>query len=822
MGCFASKGAGPGAYEVSKLADAFEDRKSVDGAENSVTEGDQGGPLDGSPCFTPLFDGDFRFSRTVQGKKLVSKVTQSKSAPLEHVLAAGRDEDNGRPSTSDDDMEGKEYLVEVLKSKYFFAHLREGMFQELVGMAEQHSCEAEDTLYRSGDETDSVFLMESGSFFCLMANDQGSFSAKQGDLLVSMEEVRSRGRNGTMTSVSGGVYWTLDIKTFKKACRVFMDSLDYRFLTQVDYFLYLGEDHLLESSFHMHVINVPRGKGLSHYVDTGKHLYVLRKGSISDTTTDRVISSHQVFAESDIFSQETSVSNYKCLEKALVLQLPEAKYDRYLGLGLMGIFEDKIKIQIVQEVARIKKVHGNRVEDIFQLFEEKVFTSGTALAMPNESLDSTVILKKGTLVQVEEKHGKMTSIGKLEPYAVFGLQAMIRNKKPPTGICVKSETATCIVLSKEKLTQLTQDDGLRRNSSFIKDAPRKKRNSAKSIKNKTKAKVKTKKKKNGNYSLGDFRPMRLLGQGQFGVVLQMQHIKSNKIFALKVQYRREIEELGQVERVRQERLALGRLDHPNICKFVASFKDEKAVYLLMEAARGGELFYHLEASAAKRFDEHTACFIAASVLGALQHIHQCGLIYRDLKPENILLDSKGYPKLVDFGCAKIAEDSNLTMCGTPEYVPPELIQGLGYDYRSDYWQYGILLFEMLCGFTPFEPGFCADHATKARLIYERILMGRVDFPRHVSQEARDLIKKLLVLDPDQRLDGRLDETARAIETHPWFGYHKMTVAGVAKKKISPCLMPASENSFQPNMGGINFTRIPQPNTTSTNVLDDVY
>ena len=78
-----------------------------------------------------------------------------------------------------------------------------------------------------------------------------------------------------------------------------------------------------------------------------------------------------------------------------------------------------------------------------------------------------------------------------------------------------------------------------------------------------------------------------------------------------------------------------------------------------------------------------------------------------------------------------------------------------------------------------------------------------------------------MLDPDQRLDGRLDETARAIETHPWFGYHKMTVAGVANKTISPCLMPASENSFQPNMGGINFTRTPQPNTTSTNVLDDV-
>jgi len=498
------------------------------------------------------------------------------------------------------------------------------------------------------------------------------------------------------------------------------------------------------------------------------------------------------------------------------LQLPQSKYEDYLDHGLMGIFEDKIKIQIVQEVARIKKVHGKRMDDIFQLFEEKVYTSGTALAMPGEAMDSTVILKKGKLVQVEERGGKMTSCGTLNPYTVFGLTAMIRNKRPNTGICVKSESATCIVLSKAALKKVIQVEGPRRNSSFIKATV------PAMTKSSVAKKPKQKKKKKGGYSLGDFRPMRMLGQGQFGVVLQMQHIKSNKIFALKVQYRREIEELGQVERVKQERLALGRLDHPNICKFVDSFKDEKAVYLLMEAARGGELFYHLEASSTKRFDEHTACFIAASVLGALQHIHSCGLIYRDLKPENILLDSKGYPKLVDFGCAKIAEESNMTMCGTPEYVPPELIKGLGYDFKSDYWQFGILLYEMICGFTPFEPGFCADHATKARLIYERILMGNVEFPRHVSPDARDLIKKLLLLHPDQRMDGLLDETARVIENHSWFLYHKMTTSGIAKRKISPCLTPASENSFQPNMGGMNFTRIPQPATTSTNVLDDVY
>ena len=817
MGCYLSKGAGASTYRVED--NGKDARAQLDeAAEDSF---DLAGNREEPTVLTPLFDGEFRFSRTVQGKRLVSKVTQSKSAPLEHVLAPGPEEREWpQPSTSDgeDEVEGKEYLATMLRSKYFFAQLRSDIFQEILSVAEQTTCGAEDTIYKEGDETDCVYLFETGSFFCLMGDNRRSFSARQGDLVAQMEEIRLRRRTGVLTSISGGTYWSINIQTFKKACRIFMDSLDHRFLTQVDYFLYLDEDHLLECAFQMQIINVPPGKGMSHYVDPGKHLYILRKGTISDEVTNRVISSHQVFGENDIYSGDTSVSNYKCLEPALVLQLPESKYTQYLDSGLVGIFEDKIKIQIVQEIAKLKKVHGKKVDEIFQLFEEKTYTSGTALAMPGEVLDSMVILKEGELVQVEERNGKMTSSRTLNPYSVFGVWDLIRNRKPSTGICVKSEKATCIILTRSDLKQAIQDQSQlgRRNSSFIKDVAKIKSPA------KTRQQKKQKKQKKGKYALGDFRPTKMLGQGQFGVVMQVHHVKTNKVFALKVQYRREIEELGQVERVRQERLSIGRLDHPNICKFVASFKDENAVYLLMEAAKGGELFYHLEASSAKRFDERTACFIAASVLGALQHIHQCGLIYRDLKPENILLDSKGYPKLVDFGCAKIAEETNLTMCGTPEYVPPELIQGLGYDYRSDYWQFGVLLYEMICGFTPFEPGFCADHATKARLIYERILTGEVDFPRHVSCEAKDLIGKLLVLHPDDRLDGELEADALAVENHPWFRYFKISPAAVAKRKIAPCLVPASENSFQPNMGMINFTRIPQPNTASTNVLDDVY
>ena len=810
MGCYLSKGTREANYEVGQ--DEIDRVLSGNDVSDSAAE-----QLEST--LTPLFDDEFRFSRTVQGKKLVSKVTQSKAAPLEHVLAQ-RGENRSAPTIVSTSHEGKEYLVEHLKSIFFFSQLRREIFNEIITHSERYVCQSNDTLFVEGDEIDSIYFFESGSFFCLL-DKKTSLSCRGGDILVSVEEIRNRRRSGTMSATSDGMYWKIDIDVFKKACRVFMDSLDHRFLTQVDYFLYLDEDSLLECSFYLQVIQIPTGKALSQLesIDQGgRHLYVLRKGSIVDTLTERMISSHQVFCEGDIFSDESTVGNYKCTERALVLQLREKNYSLYLDQGLMGIFEDKIKIQILQEIVKEKKVHGQKVDDIFNLFEERVFSEGTMITMPNEMVDRVVILKKGELIEVEERHGKMISCGTLKPYRVFGLAAMVKDKRLKSGVCVKNESATCIILSRTDLKNALKSVPSRRDSSFLVSAGA---SAAKKPKVKKTSSYKKNNKKS-KYNLGDFRPTKMLGQGQFGVVLQVQHAKTNKVFALKVQYRREIEELGQVDRVKQERICIGRLEHPSIVKFITSFKDEKAVYLLMEAARGGELFYHLEASSRKRFDERTACFIGASILGALQHIHERGLIYRDLKPENILLDSKGFPKLVDFGCAKVSEDRNMTMCGTPEYVPPELIQGIGYDYRSDYWQFAVLLYEMICGFTPFEPGFCADHATKARLIYERILTGTVQFPRHVSCEARDLISKLLVRNPLDRLDGQLDESAQAIEGHPWFQYHKITPAVIAKKKITPPLTPASENSFTPNMGGINFTRIPQPNTSSTMVLDDVF
>ena len=248
-------------------------------------------------------------------------------------------------------------------------------------------------------------------------------------------------------------------------------------------------------------------------------------------------------------------------------------------------------------------------------------------------------------------------------------------------------------------------------------------------------------------------------------------------FALKMLKKSEVIRLKQVEHIKSERRILSEINHPFIVNTYTSFQDRTNLYLVMEYVIGGELFSQLRRKG--RFSNSTACYYACEIILALDYLHSLDIVYRDLKPENLLFDKDGHIKLTDFGFAKKIEDRTWTLCGTPEYLAPEIIQSKGHGKSVDWWALGILIYEMLVGFPPFSGASTLE-------IYKQILANEVTYPSHVDAKARDLISHLLTPDLTMRY-GCLREGAEDIKRHAWFA--NVTWSRVIRKQQRPPYVP---------------------------------
>lgn len=260
------------------------------------------------------------------------------------------------------------------------------------------------------------------------------------------------------------------------------------------------------------------------------------------------------------------------------------------------------------------------------------------------------------------------------------------------------------------------------------------------------------------FGLRDLTLHATVGTGTFGRVRVVQYKPTRQWYALKILKKSEILRLKQLAHITSEVRVLSRIYHPFIVNMMGHIQDDRRLYMLFEYVPGGELFSHLRREG--KFVNDRARFYAAQIVLAFEYLHCTNIVYRDLKPENLLLTAKGNIKITDFGFAKVVEDRTYTLCGTPEYLAPEIIQQKGHNKAVDWWAIGILIYEMLAGYPPF-----FDETPFA--IYQKILAGRYDFPRHFTPEARDLIRKLLVPDRTKRL-GCMHKGPGEIKAHPWW------------------------------------------------------
>lgn len=260
---------------------------------------------------------------------------------------------------------------------------------------------------------------------------------------------------------------------------------------------------------------------------------------------------------------------------------------------------------------------------------------------------------------------------------------------------------------------------------------------------------------NHRWKLSDFEIGTPLGRGKFGRVYLAREKSTKYMVALKAMFKSELVKDHMEHQVRREIEIQTHLNHPNILKMLTYFWDDKRIFLILEFAQEGELFKVLNSQPQKRFDEPTATYYIRQVADALRYCHMQSVIHRDIKPENLLLFSHHVVKLADFGWSVHAPSkSRNTMCGTIDYLPPEMVDSQTYNEFVDNWCLGVLCYEFLCGSPPFESTEQADTFKKIRAV-------TYGFKPHMTEGAKNLISKLLVKIPKNRLP------LSDVMEHPW-------------------------------------------------------
>ena len=259
---------------------------------------------------------------------------------------------------------------------------------------------------------------------------------------------------------------------------------------------------------------------------------------------------------------------------------------------------------------------------------------------------------------------------------------------------------------------------------------------------------------------------------------------------MKVYKKSDLREKNQENNTKSERNLMTQINFPFIVGVKFAFQTESKLFLVQEFIQGGDLFFHIHSG--QKFSAQKTKFYIVEITLALEFLHKNNMIYRDLKPENILVDSKGHIKLTDFGLSKIVQnrdEKSYTICGTMQYLAPEIIGGEGYDESVDWWSLGIIMFEMLTGKLPFKFRFDTEPNLN---IYKK----KVVYPSWMEENAKDLIINLLNVDPDKRL-GNGKNGAENIKRH-------LAESPIFSDSSTDLMFKAEENEEEEDYDGFTF------------------
>lgn len=642
-----------------------------------------------------------------------------------------------------------QFIDNSLADNFIFASLSDSERRSLIDAMILEFVPASTVIIQQGEVGDYFYVVEEGHVsFSVDGKYVGSCA--RGGSFGELALLYNCPRAATCIANSNCALWKVDQKTFRYMLannNANQQKDIHDVLRKVPFLSDLDDAILTKIADVLTLVNFPKGERIINKGDVGEVFYILRDGIVkvhdigfgASQYVDQFLKPGDWFGERALLTGEPRAANCTAETACATLCLSRETFEKTMG-PLQNLIDHAMKKRVLMGVP----IFANSLFLPFEMTRltdhvtEVFLPKGTILAEEGTPAKKNLYIIRSGTVTVTHDNGMIVVLG---PGDYFGETDIQEEDNKNSHVTIKVDADTiCGILTRASIESVIG-----------------------SVSRLGKPLPPVAVKLDRSLVLKDLKKIKILGVGTFGKVWLASHVKTHVPYALKMLSKREILLHHQVDGVVREKNIMSSIDHPFVVNLINTFQDESHLYMLIELVQGGELFSVVHTETYDGIPNANARFYAACILESLSHLHHRSICYRDLKPENILIDSKGYGVLVDLGFAKVVMDKTFTLCGTPEYLAPEIILSKGHDKGVDYWAFGILIYEMLVGRSPFY-AYGSDQVS----LFKRIVQVKYGFPPGlVNDLAQDLITRLIVRRQSNRF-GCLARGDMDVRDHPWF------------------------------------------------------
>ena len=713
-----------------------------------------------------------------------------------------------------------------------------------------------DIIISQGSSGDFFYLLEQGGASVLKDGAHlGAIPAGKsfGDLAL----LNSSARTATVKANSLCTLWTLDRLTL----RSFLQEHERKelagkmaFLRTVKLFEQISDYTLEKIADVMQQVVFKAKDVIFRRGDVGECMYMVVSGrvsiyvsSITGSRTEFVrLGANKFFGELALLDNAPRAASAAAIDKCTCWTVDRSNFVALVG-SVKQAREESIGVEILKKVKLMEGLADKQLITVARCLTTVEFAKDDTIIHQGEDGDIFYMIAQGEVI-VEINH---VEVAHLSDHAFFGEGSLMKNEKRSATIIAATDVV-CLSLSRTDFNRLLgpiaeeikaasaarakaaeTDQGFFGKLESLTESLFSSSELATGLKDSRAAKATAESQAllastNKLFDLDQLDRVHVLGHGTFSAVYLVRHTQNDTFYALKVLHKQHLHKTHQERIVFTERDTMKMFDHSFFTALYSTFQDEGCLYMVQQFIPGGDVWQliyknnRLERTRTGGLRPETASFYAANVLTVLCHLAEMDVVFRDLKPENFGLDSSGYLRVFDFGCAKVmvGEETSNTMVGTPEYLSPEMIMSKGHGRGVDIWSFGIFLYELLAAKTPF------DHANKA-LIYQNVMGSEEElrvvraclcmplllrcvcvcvcvcvcgcvhelltnptpfsllqaFAKDFDAEAKNLIKRLLVPNPHMRL-GMLRLGLADIWAHPFITREGKTERGIGLKNMT--------------------------------------